>query len=147
MKTLRILALLMGLVLLGGGVMADDLDRLAGKWVCERKGRDGETGKQIIEITKNKLKFRLLDSTGTLRLYAEGTVKVEKQGIFQAIRVADIKGGTSESELQDVNDDRVSPYQLGYDTLIMGVNFDRERDEDPRVDIYKKAPAEKTEKK
>ncbi|MSU63654.1 MAG: hypothetical protein EXS31_14855 [Pedosphaera sp.] len=127
--------------------MADDLERLAGKWTTGRKNSEGEIVRTSIEISKDKFKYWRMDAGGSLRLYAEGTVKIEKHGAFQAVRFGNIKGGASETELSDVDDDRLNIYQLGYDTLTLASNFDRERQEPPRVDVYKKAPKEQPKKK
>ncbi|MBM3822762.1 MAG: hypothetical protein FJ404_07750 [Verrucomicrobia bacterium] len=127
--------------------LANDLDRLNGTWKTERKSPDGEVAKLTLEIKAGKFKFRMQDADGSLRLYAEGSVKIEKQGVFQALRFGDIKGGVNENELSEVNDDRLNLYQLGYDSLTMASNFDRERDEAPRMDVYKKVTEPKAEKK
>lgn len=149
MKSLpiRLILTLFATAALALSSFADDIDRLNGKWAAERKSPEGETYKLLVEFKSGKFKYRILDASGALRLYAEGTVKVEKQGVFQTLRFGDIKGGANESELSEVNDDRINLYQLGYDTLTMAGNFDRERDEPPRLDVYKKVTEAKTEKK
>lgn len=138
----RWIAGLMAAVLLLGSAFADDLDRLEGKWTSEKKSAEGETVKTALEITKGKFTYRLMDASGGLRIFAKGTVKIEKHGPFNVLRFTDIQGGTNETELQEVGDDRVNPYQLGYNTLTMAGNFDRERDEAPSVDVFKKVPKE-----
>lgn len=143
----RLLLLLLGFALISGHGLADDMDRLTGKWTTERKTPDGDAIKMSLEIKAGKFKYRITDASGTLRLYAEGSVKIEKHGPFQTLRFGDIRGGQNETELSEVNDDRVNPYQLGYDTLTMAGNLDRERDESPRIDVYKKVAEEKKEGK
>ena len=118
--------------------LADDLEKLAGKWSVDKTTDDGRKYSQVIEINKNKLKFRMLDESKEVRLYAEGTIKLEKLGPFSVMKVTEIKGGQSETDLQPVDDDRINIYQLGYDTWTMATNFDKERDQKPGVEVYKK---------
>ena len=147
LKYPRLLAGLFALLLLASSSFADDLERLEGKWTTEKKAPDGETIKVSIEISKGKFKYRISDISGGLKLYAEGSVKLEKQGLFNAVRFSNIKGGQNESDLSDVNDDRVNLYVLGYETLTMAGNFDREREQAPNLDVFKKAPKTDEKKK
>ena len=119
--------------------LADDLEKLAGKWTVNKTSEDGRKYSQALEIKKDKLTFKILDESKEVRLYAEGTVKVEKLGPFSVMKVIDIKAGQSESNVQPIDDERVNIYQLGYDTLTMASNFDKERDQKPVLDVYKKA--------
>ena len=54
------------------------------------------------------------------------------------MKVTDIKGGASEADLSPVDDDRTLVYQLGYDSWTVASNFDKERDQAPSLDVYKK---------
>lgn len=118
---------------------ADEWARFNGKWTTNKTNEDGRTYTQVIEIDKGKFKFRLLSSSGDLRLYAEGDVKIEKHGPFNALKFHNIKGGESPDYLDPVDDDRVVIYQLGYNTLTIAENFDRERDAAPSADKYTKS--------
>lgn len=133
---------LFGLALAGltsTAAFADDLERLAGKWSVSKTNSEGRKYSQTIEITKNKLTFKVVGEDQAVRLYAEGTVKIEKLGPFSVMKVTDIKGGSSESDLTPVDDDRTLVYQLGYDTWTVASNFDKERDQPPSLDVYRKA--------
>ncbi len=132
----------LGLALAGfvsNSAFADDLEKLAGKWSANKTNPEGRKYTQTIEITKNKLTFKIVGEDQAVRLYAEGTVKVEKLGPFSVMKVTDIKGGASESDLSPVDDDRTLVYQLGYDSWTVASNFDKERDQAPSLDVYKKA--------
>ena len=119
--------------------LADDLARLEGKWTAKRKTSSGDELTQVLEITKNKFTFRLKSADGETRIYAEGEVKTEKLGPFSTLKVFNIRGGTSSSELQPVDDDRVLIYSLDYNKLRVAAGFDKDRDDDqPRVDVYSK---------
>jgi hypothetical protein len=120
-------------------VLANDLERLAGKWSVNKTSDEGQKFTQVIEIKKDKLTFKILGEDKAVRLYAEGTIKLEKLGPFSVMKVTDIKGGQSENDLSPVDDDRTLIYQLGYDTWTVASNFDKERDQRPSVDVYKKA--------
>lgn len=118
---------------------ADDWDKFNGKWTTKKSNDEGRSWTQVIEIDKGKFKFRILSSNGDVRLYAEGDVKLEKHGPFNALKFYNIKGGESADSLETVDDDRMVIYQLGYDTLTIAENFDRERQNPPSVDKYAKS--------
>src|SRR5206468_350553 len=76
-------------------------------------------------------------------VYAEGELKLEKLGPFKAARFFHIRGGESASDLEDVDDEYVSIYKLEEDTWIVAANFDKEREQKPSLDIYRRIrPAE-----
>ena len=56
--------------------LADDLEKLAGKWSANKTNPEGRKYTQTIEITKNKLTFKNVGEDPAVRLYAEGTVTV-----------------------------------------------------------------------
>lgn len=117
---------------------ADDLDALAGKWTV-KKTVDGQSVSQVIEVAKGRFKFRMLDSGGDVRLYAEGDLKAEKLGPFSVLKFTNIKAGRSaDDSLQSVDDDRTSIYQLSGDTLTLASNLDKDRDRGPSLDKYTK---------
>lgn len=91
---------------------ADDMDQLNGKWSVKKKNEEGQAYTQVLEITKGKFKFQMI-SDGETRLYAEGDLKIEKHGPFNALKFTNIKAGRTASDtLNDVDDDRTSIYQL-----------------------------------
>lgn len=118
--------------------LGDDLERLAGRWSTEKKSDDGQPYTQVIEIAKDKLTFRILDADKSVRLYAEGNIKLEKLGPFNVMKITGIKAGASAAEAEPIYDDRTLIYQLGYDTWTVAVNFDAVRDQKPSVDEYRK---------
>lgn len=132
------LTLLTSTLLLSGSLLADDLQRLAGKWAVTKTSDDGQKYTQIIEIKNDKLTFKVLGEDKSLRLYAEGSIKLEKLGPFNVMKVSDIRGGPNENDLSPVDDDRTLIYQLGYDTWTIASNFDKQRDEKPSVDVYRR---------
>jgi hypothetical protein len=121
--------------------LADDLEKLNGKWSTKKKNEEGQAYTQTLEITKGKFKFQIT-AEGSSKLYAEGDLKIEKHGAFSALKFSAIKGGGSPSDsLQDVDDDRVCVYSLGYDTLTVAMNFDKDREQGPQLDKYTKEAA------
>jgi len=118
---------------------ADEWDKFNGKWTTKKSNDEGRSWTQVIEIDKGKFKFRILSSSGDVRLYAEGDVKLEKHGPFSALKFYNIKGGESADSLEAVDDDRIVIYQMGYDTLTIAENFDKERENAPSVDKYTKS--------
>jgi hypothetical protein len=139
MKITHLLTAISVLVAASLLVRADDLEKIAGKWSVSRTNEEGQAITQTIEIKKDKLTFKIIGSDGNVRLFAVGDVKLEKCGVFNVMKVTNIKAGESESEANPVDDDRTLIYQLGYNTWTIASNFDKEREQEPRVDVYKKA--------
>jgi hypothetical protein len=142
MKTMLKSALALALLCLAVSTTtarADEWDKFNGKWTVKKTNDDGRAWTQEIEINKGKFKFRILSSSGDVRLYAEGDVKIEKHGPFSALKFHNIKGGESADSLESVDDDRTVVYQLGYDTLTIAEDFDRERENAPSVSKYTKS--------
>ena len=127
------------LSVVASSALADDLEKLAGKWSVKKTNNEGQAITQTIEIKKDKLIFRVVGSDGETHLYATGDIKLEKLGPFNVMKVTNLKGGPSESELNPVDDDRTLIYQLGDNTWTVASNFDKEREQKPSVDVYKKA--------
>lgn len=118
---------------------ADEWDKFNGKWTAKKTNDDGRSWTQVIEINKGKFKFRILTASGETRLYAEGDVKQEKHGPFNALKFHNIKAGESADYTESVDDDRTVVYQLGYDSLTVAADFDKERETPPSADKYTKA--------
>jgi hypothetical protein len=117
---------------------ADDLDRLAGKWSTRRTNEQGQTSTQVIEITKNKLKFKIVRD-GETRFAASGEIKVEKCGPFSVMKLTSLKAGGTETDLESVDDEYTFVYQLRDDnSFTLAVGLDKERDQKPSLDVYKK---------
>ena len=117
---------------------ADDWDKFNGKWTA-KKSNDERSWTQVIEINKGKFKFRILSTTGEVRLYAEGDVKLEKHGPFSALKFHNMKAGESVDSIESVDEERTVIYQLGYETLTVAADFDKERETPPSVDKYTKS--------
>ena len=117
-------------------LFADDAERLTGKWSAKRANDEGQKSTQTVEIKKDKFTFQVLDADDRVVLHAEGDVKLEKLGPFNVIRFVHIRGGTSSSDLNDVDDEYNSIYTLDSDSWTLAMNFDKERDQKPRVENY-----------
>ena len=63
----------------------------------------------------------------------------EKLGPFKTMKITGIEFGSSADNLAPLNDDRVHIYTLGYRTLTMVSNLDKERDQKPTLDVYEKS--------
>ncbi len=119
--------------------LADDLAKVEGKWSVKKTNEDGQTYTQVLEVKKDKFKFRMLSADNQLFIYAEGEVKLEKLGPFNVAKFVNIKGGVSESDIQPIDDDHTFIYLLSENKWTMVANFDKERDQKPSMDIYTKA--------
>jgi len=95
---------------------ADDLDALAGKWSVKKVNAQGQDYTQTIAIKKDKFTFQILGAEDRVALHAEGELKLDKLGPFNAAHFVNIRAGGSASDLQDVDDQYVSIYRLEGDT-------------------------------
>ena len=122
---------------------ADDLQSLAGKWSVKKVNDQGQTITQTVEVKKDKFVFQILTSDGNTVLYAEGDFTLEKLGPFKAARFSHIRGGSSASNLDDIDDVYVSIYRLEDDEWTMASNLDKDRDnQKPSLDVYHRVKAE-----
>jgi hypothetical protein len=117
---------------------ADDSEALSGKWSVKKVNDQGQNITQTIEVKKDKFVFQILTADGSVVLYAEGDLKLEKLGPFSSARFYHIRGGSSASNLDDVDDVYSSVYSLDGDTWTMATNFDKQRDgQKPSLDAYR----------
>src|SRR5262249_37068745 len=75
---------------------------------------------------------------GDVRVHAEGDLKLEKLGPFDSARFVHIRGGRSASDLNDVDDEYTCIYTLDTDTWHLASNFDKDRGQNPSVDVYQR---------
>jgi len=124
---------------------SEDLSSFAGKWTVQKTNDDGQRYTQDLEVKKDKFNFKLSTPDGETRLYAEGDIKVDKSGPFKTVVLSNIKAGGSSNDTSPIEDTYVSIYKFGEDdTLLLVMNFDKDRDEQqqkPRLDVYKKVKA------
>lgn len=132
------LALLVAAVVTGNAV-AQSFSEIEGKWRLTRKdSRYGEVT-QTVEFKNNSFTYRVVDKENSTVLYARGKARVEKLGPFKVIKLTEIEGGQSENDLWPTDDDRTIVYSVGWNTLTVALNFDRERpDEEVESHRYTK---------
>ncbi len=86
----------------------------------------------------------MVNSDDEVRLFAKGTVKAEKLGPFNVLKISDLEAGGSADDTKAVDDDRTSVYVLGDGTLTLASNLDKDREnQEPSLDIYTRAAAPK----
>lgn len=129
---------IVSLLLAVSSAVAGDLESLAGKWTVNKTNDQGLAYTQTIEIKKNKMTLSIAAADGQVRLYATGDIKLEKLGTFNVMKITSLEAGASASELKPVDDDRSLVYQLSDDTWTVVSNFDKERQQKPALDVYKK---------
>ena len=132
----RLIAVAAILALFTFNTLADDLAKLEGKWSLKKTNAEGQSVTQTIEVKTNTFKFKIIrgDQTG---IFAEGQLKLEKSGPFNVVKFTDIKAGSSESDLDEINDDHISIYVLSEDSWTLAANFDKDRDnQKPSLDRY-----------
>jgi len=146
-QIVSILAVLGFAAVCGTPAFGQDLEALAGKWSCQKTNEDGQRYTQQIEIKKDKFTFKIADKDGDTMIYAEGKAKLEKVGPFNAITFTDIQAGQSSAQLDPIDDTYTSIYKLDGDTLLLVMNFDKERGEQfkPGLDVMRKVAAPKKE--
>lgn len=130
------LAVLLFLTLSATRIFADDLEKMAGKWSLAHTNDNGLTYTQSLEIVKGKFVFQVTDSDKKVVLYAKGDVKLDKLGELKGASFIHIEGGANSDDLNPVDDDRHCVYVLDGDSLTLAMNFDRDREKGPRIDVY-----------
>jgi hypothetical protein len=134
-----LLSLVAGASLICLAATADDTDTMIGKWSVKKVNAQGEKITQTFTIKKGKAVFQTFDAEGQPVLYAEGDLKLDKVGPFNAAHFVNVRGGSSADSLQDLDDEFVSVYRLDGDTLTMASFFDKEREQmQPSVDVYQR---------
>jgi hypothetical protein len=134
---------LLGAVILGGllsatTLHADDLAALDGKWSMKRKTDDGQTATYQLHFKDGKFTFRLMSEGGSTLLYAEGTAKIASAGAVKVLMLSDLKAGPSDTEINPVEEKFDAPVRVAGGTLYLASGLDREREESPRLDVYRK---------
>ena len=141
-----LLRLSLGLAILAStytAAAADDLAALAGKWSVKKTNDQGDKYSQTLEIKKDKFIFQILGGDDQVTLRAEGDIKLEKLGPFNAVRFFHIRAGGSASSLDDVEDEYLSVYVLDGDNWILASNFDKQREQQkPSADSYRRVKAQ-----
>lgn len=122
--------------LLACPAFAGDLEKMAGNWSLTRTNENGQVYTQSLEIKKDKFTFRVITSDKNTVLYAKGAVKLEKCGDLRSATFYDIEGGKSQDDLNPSDDDRHCVYVLDGNTLTIGLNFDKDRENGPRIEVY-----------
>jgi uncharacterized protein (TIGR03067 family) len=133
------LAALFLFTLLAAPAFAGDLESLAGKWSLTTTNDNGQTYTQTIECKKDKFTFRITDSDKKTVLFAKGDVKLEKFNGLNSITFLNIQGGISPDDLNPVDDDRRCVYVLDGSSLTLALNFDKDREKGPRLELYTRA--------
>lgn len=120
-----------------------DLSRMQGKWEVGKTREDGQKYKQSLEIKKDKMLFKIMDNDGNVAFVATADVKLQKSGAFNTFTITNLKAGSSEEALEPADEERSYVYQMGYDTLTIVSNIDKEREQPPTLDVYKKVSGTK----
>ncbi len=117
---------------------ADDLTDLAGKWSLKRKTADGQNVTQQLTFKEGKFTFRMMSEGGSTLLYAEGNVKITTTSGIKVMALSDLKAGQSDTDLSPVDEQYSAPIRVSGNTCYMAAGLDKEREEGPRMDVYKK---------
>lgn len=118
---------------------SNSLDRLQGEWEVTKTSNEGQTYKQVMEIKENQLHFKIVGEDGVTYLHAKGEIEIVKAEGLNLLKITNIRAGGPDAELEPINDDRVSIYQLGYNTLTLVSNMDKIRDnQEATLDVYRK---------
>ena len=127
---------------------AGGIDELQGKWSVKKTNDEGRIYSQELDIAGNRMTFELRNVDGEVRFVAKAKIDVEKAGPLKFFILSDIEGGRSASELEPVDDRRVSVYTVRDGKLVIASNFDRERDnERPSIDSYTRTAARSSAEK
>ncbi|HAV65576.1 MAG TPA: hypothetical protein DCY13_24770 [Verrucomicrobiales bacterium] len=118
--------------------LADDLGTLAGKWTMTRKNSEGQTVIHKLQFKENKFTFRAMSEGGSTILYAEGDAKVVTTAGVKLVSLTNIKAGASDTEIESTEEVYAAPFRVSGSTCYLASGLDREREEAPRMDVYRK---------
>ena len=125
--------------------LAADADLLSGEWSVKKVNDEGQTYTQIIEIKQDKFFFKIVGEDHQVGFAAQGDFKRESIGPFKAARFFHIKAGQSVSTLDDLDEEYISVYCLDGDTWMLASNFDKERQQKPALDVYRRVQSTATQ--
>jgi len=126
----------------------DDSAALQGNWSVKKTNDEGQHFTQSVELKKDKFIFRITGLDNQFAFHAEGDVKLEKLGPFNAIRFYHIRGGQSADNLRDIDAEYTVIYVLDQDTWTAAMNFDDDHGhQKPGVDVYKRVKKNANEAK
>ncbi len=118
---------------------AQSFSDIQGKWEMKKKTTRFGDATQVIEFKDQKFTYKVVSKDGETILFAKGKAKVEKVGPFNVVKLTDIEGGRSETDLQSVDDERSIVYVTAENSLIIAQNFDRNREgEDAECNTFSK---------
>ena len=134
---LRALLVLFAAGTLMSGFAADgELEKMQGKWETKKTSEDGQKVIQTIELKKDKMLFKIVDTSGSTVFAATADVKPQKSGAFKTFTISNIKAGQNEDSLEPAEGERAYVYLMGYKTLTIVSNIDEERERPPTIDVY-----------
>jgi hypothetical protein len=125
-------------------LLADDAERLAGKWSGQKVDDKGQPYTQTIEIKQNKFVYQRLEDRDKVTAVAQGDFKLEKVGPFKTARFSHVRAGESAANLEDIDEEYVSVYALDEDTWTLASNFDKQREQKPGLDVYQRVKIAET---
>jgi len=85
-----LLGLIAGASLFSFAAAADDMDALIGKWSVKKVNDQGQNITQTFTIKKGKAIFQILGAEDRVVLYAEGDLKLDKVGPFNAAHFVNV---------------------------------------------------------
>jgi len=138
-QIVSILSVVSFMAFLVAPALADDLEALEGSWSTQKTNDEGQRVTQHIEIKKKKFTFKIVSADHSTLLYAEGDVQLEKAGPFKTIVFSNIKAGESSSDASPIDDTYTVVYKLADDVWTVISNLDKERDQKPSLDVYRKS--------
>ena len=130
-------AILFGLVCVPA-VTAGGLDDLRGGWSEVITNENNKVFTQTLDFEKDKFIFKIIDADKKTVLFAKGEVKVETRLSLNIVSFVHIEAGETASDVSPVEDDRHCVYFLDDDKLSIAIDFDKDRQKAPRVEVYAK---------
>ena len=91
---------------------ASDVDLLQGKWVLTKTNQQGQVDSQVLDIEKDQLRFQIVGADSKPRIISKGTIKTSKAGPFDLLSITDIRAGSSQDELQPVEETLTFVYMI-----------------------------------
>lgn len=100
------------------------LEELQGSWTRGASSRDGQERKQVIEIVRNRIAWRVVDPAGRGRVILQGIVRPIQHGPVKMLEISVSEAGLPVSFTDDPYLPRTWVYRITDRTLTIGMDFE-----------------------
>lgn len=116
-----------------------EIEELQGTWSVQAAAAEGQSCRQVIEVTHDQLTLRITDGSGKVRVLSQGSVRLERSGSLKILKVVAAAGAPGVASAEQGGALATWVYQLAGQTLKVAVNFDATGvGQEPAIETYVK---------